>query len=95
MKFLKKIWNWIVENAKDKTTRRIFIIVWLTLSSPIWLCYIIGFITKSKLFIGIATAIFTFWNLPFTPFLEICLVITLAIKKVIKKRRDENGKSSC
>lgn len=94
MSFLKKIWKWFVESIKDKTTRRIFIVVWLTLSSPIWMCYIIGFICKSAILIGFATGLFAFWSLPFTPFLEICLVLTLVIKKILNKRRDKSGESS-
>ncbi len=88
---IKKFFKWIVDNVKDKQTRRIFYIVYLVMTSPIWLCYIIGFLSKSVLFIGIATAVVTFWSLPGTPLLAICLALTLGIKKIITKRRNING----
>lgn len=88
---IKKFFKWIFKNIKDKRTRRIFYIVYLIMTSPIWFCYIIGIINKSVLLIGIASSVLAFWSMPFTPLLAICLALTLTIKKLIyKDKKHEN-----
>ena len=88
---IKKFFKWIFNNIKDKRTRRIFYIVYLVMTSPIWICYIVGILSKSMLLIGIASGVLAFWSMPFTPLLAICLALTLTIKKLIyKDKKHEN-----
>lgn len=86
--FLKKIFlnflKFIKENLKEKLTFIIFIIVFLVISSPIYLGYILGFITKNTWFYGIATTFLALWMGPGTPIFIIILVLTLSIRKIIK-----------
>ena len=84
---IKKFFKWIFKNIKDKRTRRIFYIVYLVMTSPIWFCYIVGIINKSVLLIGIASSVLAFWSMPFTPLLAICLGLTITIKKIIYKEK--------
>lgn len=79
--FFKSLWN---EFGNWKTFT-IFIIVWLVMASPTWLGYILFFIFKNRWFLGIASTSLFFWNcVPCTPFIPICIAITLGIKKLIK-----------
>lgn len=80
--FCKKIW----EECKDRKTLTIFFIVVIVVYAPVWLDYILYFIFKYKLFLVIATACLAFWAGPGTPFFPLCIAITLAIKKMIKRR---------
>lgn len=78
----KKIWL----ECKDRQTLMIFFIVVLVMYSPVWLCYLLYFIFKYNTFLVVATACLAFWAGPFTPFFPICIGITLAIKKILKKK---------
>ena len=84
---MKKIWDWIKTNLKDKTTRWTFIIVYLVMTSEVWLCYILGIIFKNAWLIGIATASLAFWIAPATPLLPLCLGISIGIIAIIRKVR--------
>lgn len=82
--FFKKIWNFIVTNLKDRTTLIIFLIVLAIFVSPIILGYIFGTIFKNGWLIGIATTYLAIWAGPGTPIFPLILIITLAIRKLIK-----------
>lgn len=82
--FFKKIWNFIVSNLKDKTTFIIFLIVLAIFGSPIVLGYILGIILKNAWFIGIATTCLAIWAGPGTPIFPLILIITIAIRNLIK-----------
>lgn len=84
IKFFKALWNFIVTNLKDRTTLIIFIIVFLLFSSPIILGYLLGFIFQNGWLIGIATGYLAIWAGPGTPVIPLILLITLAIRKIIK-----------
>ena len=105
-KFFKKVWElmlkpfkWIVQNCKDWRTFLIFAIVFVVLSSEVWVPYIIAFCVGLKTPTGIAltsfgTACFVFWQLPGTPFLLICLGCTAGIKAIFNKiKSKKQGKS--
>ena len=82
--FFKKIWNFIVSNLKDKTTFIIFLIVLAIFGSPIVLGYILGIILKNAWLIGIATTCLAIWAGPGTPIFPLILIITIAIRNLIK-----------
>lgn len=78
-------WNWFKSNLKDKITRRIFYIVFLVMSCPIWGGYLLSVIFKNGWWAGIASACWLFWAGPGTPFLPLCLGITIGVRSLIKK----------
>ena len=81
---------WLWENLHDWHTFLIFLIVFLVVSSEIWVPYLLGFIigastTTGKWLIGIASACWLFWLGPGTPFTVICIGITMGIKALINR----------
>ena len=89
--YFKKPFVWLKDNIKDWKTAIIFIIVFLVVSCEVWVPYLLGFITWgtdfSKWCFGIASACWIFWLGPFTPFLPICIVLTILIKSLFNKIR--------
>jgi len=79
--FFAKLFN----SLKDKTNIIIFIIVFLVLSSEVWVMYLLYFITNNAWFLGIGSACWAFWLAPFTPFLPLCIAITFAVRKLYNK----------
>lgn len=78
-------WKWLFVNIRDFRTFIIFGIVFLVISCEVWVPYIIYFITKDIWWVGIGTACWTFWALPGTPFLVICITLTIIIKGLFNK----------
>ena len=79
--FFAKLFN----SLKDKTNIIIFIIVFLVLSSEVWVMYLLYFITNNVWFLGIGSACWAFWLAPFTPFLPLCIAITFGVRKLYNK----------
>ena len=96
--FFKKLWDkfkklikWVWTQLKDRTNLVIFIICFIVLSSEVWLTYILGIIFHNGWLIGVGTVCWAFWLGPFTPFLPICIALTLGVRKIydkIKKSRE-------
>lgn len=90
-------WKWIFVNIQDWRTALIFVIVLLVVSSEVWVPYLIYFITNNAWFLGIGSACWLFWLGPGTPFLVICIGLTILIKglfnKLKEKRNDNNRKT--
>lgn len=89
------IWIWV--NVRDIKTLIIFIIVFVVVSSEVWIPYLLGFIfwgnesLRITMF-SVGSACLLFWNVvPCTPFLGICIVITIAIKTIINKLKTIKG----
>ena len=82
---------WIWKNIKDFRTFVIFVIVMLVVGCEEWIPLVIGLIFKSytfgKTLLGVAAACEAFWLAPFTPFLPLCIVITIAVKSAFNKLR--------
>lgn len=96
---MKKLWlkckafiRWILKQLKDKTNILIFIIVFLVLSSEVWIPYLLAIITGNKWWWGIGSACWTFWLAPFTPFLPLCIAITFGVRKIVDKIQDKHNK---
>lgn len=86
----------IIKQLKDKTNIIIFIVVFLVLSSEVWVPILLGIITKNAWWYGIGATCWAFWLAPFTPFLPLCLGITFAVRKAydaLKKRSKKSEKS--
>ena len=91
---MRKIWQWIKapfiwikNNIKDWRTGIIFAIVLVVVSSSVWLPLLLGIITGNAWFYGIASAVFIWWQLPGSPFILLCIGITMTIKAIFNKIR--------
>lgn len=80
-------WKWLFLNIRDWRTALIFAIVMIVLSSEVWVPYLIWFITSSAWWLGIGSACWLFWLGPGTPFLIICIGLTILIKGLFNKIR--------
>lgn len=101
--FFKKFWKGLIKTLKevftDWRTAVIFMIVFAVLSSEVWVPYLIGVICwgteLSAWMFSVGTSCWVFWAMPWTPFLPLCLGITVGIKKAFdaikKKRNKDNG----
>lgn len=86
------LWYYIKADIKrifrrllNRRTIVIFIIVFILLSSEIWVPYLIYFITGSNLCLCIGSTCWAFWLQPFTPFLELCIALTLVIDNLWRR----------
>ena len=95
-RFWKWVWYymtftfvWIFQNMKDWRTMVIFLIVMAVISCEVWIPYLMGLITWgtdfSKWCFGIASTIWIWWLLPGTPFLPLCIFITIGIKALFNR----------
>lgn len=89
---MKRLWikfkaliSWLIKQLKDKKNIVIFIIVFLVLSSEVWIPYLLAIITGNKWWWGIGSACWAFWLAPFTPFLPLCIAITFGVRKIFDK----------
>ena len=103
-RFFKWIWFWIsypfiwiFYNIRDWHTAVIFVIVVLVVGSEVWIPYLLGFITRgtdfSKWMLGVGSACWVFWLGPFTPFMPLCIVITIGIKTLFNKIKNGEMKN--
>lgn len=89
------VWTWV--NIRDWHTFVIFVTVFVIMSSEIWLPYLIGLIFWENESLRIAmfsfgSACWVFWAMPMTPFLLICVFLTMAIKGIFNKIKDRKSK---
>lgn len=90
--YIKKPFVWIFDNIKDWRTAIIFLIIFLLVSSEVWVSYLLAFIswgtTFSKTMLGVASACWAWWLLPVgSPFMLICISLTILVKGVFNKIR--------
>ena len=83
-------WVWIITNIRDWRTAVIFVTVFLVLSIEVWLPYLLALIfwsneTARNTFIGVGSACWLFWAGPGTPFLLICIFVTIGVKGIFNK----------
>ena len=90
MKIITKIINffkWLWLQLKDWHNLVILLVVFIFMTTPIWICGIWGLINGSAVLLGIAGGYFAFWLGPATPFWPLCIAITLLIRRLIDKFR--------
>lgn len=95
-RFWKWVWylisfpfKWIWVNIRDWRTALIFAIVVLVVGSEVWVPLLLGTIFGNKWLLGVAATCELFWLGPGTPFMVICIVITIAIKGVFNKIKEK------
>ena len=101
MKFFKWCWNktksffkWLFNQLKDWHNLIIFAIVFLIVSCEVWVPYLIGIITGDAYWFGIGSICWAFWLAPGTPFLTICILLTLGTRKIIDKIRGKKNEGN-
>ena len=72
-------------NIRDWRTAIIFVATVIVVSSEVWVMYLLYFITGNEWYLGIGSACWLFWLGPGTPFMVICIGITMAIKGLVNK----------
>ena len=82
------LWLWV--NIRDWRTALIFILVALVVSSEVWVPYLIVVICWSNepvriSMLSVGSACWLFWIGPGTPFLVICIGITIGVKALFNK----------
>ena len=74
-------------NIRDWRTAIIFVATVIVVSSEVWVMYLLYLITGNEWYLGIGSACWLFWLGPGTPFMVICIGITMGIKALINKIR--------
>jgi hypothetical protein len=82
---IKRFWQSVLKQLKDKTNIKIFIIVLLLMYAPTWLLLLLGCVFKNAALISTAIGYAVFWAGPCTPFFPIVIGITLFIRKILNK----------
>lgn len=83
-------WKWLWVNIRDWKTFLIFGIVVLVVGSEVWVPLLLGLIFDNAWLLGVAATCELFWLGPGTPFMVICIVITIAVKGVFNKIKDKH-----
>lgn len=92
-------WVWVFYNIRDWRTAIIFGIVFLVVSSEVWLPYLIGVICWSNeplriTMFSVASACWLFWLGPGTPFMVIVISITIGIKQLLNHHEKKTNKET-
>lgn len=83
----------VIEQLKDRTNIIIFIVVFLVLSSEVWVPILLGIITQNAWWYGVGATCWAFWLAPFTPFLPLCFGLTFAVRKAYDALKKRSKKS--
>lgn len=78
-------WIWCWYNFRDWRTFVLFLGVMAVVGCEVWVPLLLGIIFQNKWLLGIAGACEAFWMLPGTPFIILCILITMLIKPYISK----------
>lgn len=82
---IKSFVIWTYKQLKDWKNLLIFAVVFVIVSCEVWVPYLIGVITGDAYWYGIGSLCWAFWLAPGTPFITLCILITIAIRKIIDK----------
>lgn len=94
--FIAFPWVWIFYNIRDWHTALIFVIVCAAVSSEVWVPYLLALIfwNNEPWRIGLlsfGSACWIFWAGPGTPFLVICITITIGIKSLFNRHSEKRN----
>lgn len=91
---IKKFFNWIWQECKDRNTLLLFIGVVAVMYLPVWGGYLLHAIFGWAWCSAVASAYLLFWAGPFTPFFPVCMGITLSIKKALQVKSQKQSEKS-
>lgn len=72
---------------KDWRNWLIFSIVYLVMTSPTWVGWLLFLLTGNPWYLTYSAAYMAFWALPLTPLIPLCIAITLGIRKLIHRKK--------
>lgn len=92
----KRFWSWVwyyiafpfkwcFTELRDWKTLLLFGVVMLVIGCEVWVPLLLGIIFNNEWLLGIAATCEAFWLAPFTPFLPLCIGITMGIKALFYK----------
>lgn len=81
------VWVWAWHELNDIRTLLIYLIVSAVVGSEVWVPVLFGIIFNKPEWIAFGSTMEAFWLLPGTPFVAICLVITIGIKEIVFRRK--------
>ena len=67
----------------------LFILVVLLIGSEVWVPMALGFIFDKTWLIGVGSSCWGFWLLPGTPFFPFCAALTIGIRKLQIRRKQQ------
>lgn len=70
----------------------LFVFIVLLIGSEVWVPMALGFTFKKPWLIGVGSSCWGFWLLPGTPFFPICAALTIGIRKIQIKRKEQKMK---
>ena len=82
----KKSLLWIKNQCGDRRTILLCLIVLAVMYSPVLVGYPLYFLLGWKWCLIMASSYLLFWAGPFTPFIPICIAITLFLKRMLFKK---------
>ena len=85
--------RWLWGECRDWRTVILLIGVMAVVYSPVWVGYLLKLIFGWNRAAIMATAVLVFWAGPFTLFFPLCVALTLAIKRLMERRRKEKPES--
>ena len=90
-------WVWMWTNIRDWHTFLIFALVCAIVSSEVWIPYLLALIFWNNEgwrigLLSFGSACWLFWLGPGTPFLVICIFLTIAVKALFNKIKDRKSK---
>lgn len=88
------VWIWAWNELRDWRTLLIYLIVSGIVGSEVWVPVLLGIILNKPTWIAFGSAMEAFWLLPGTPFVAICIVITITIKELFFRRKHGRTKGS-
>lgn len=102
-RFLKRLWHlaswpfkWLWAQCHDWKFLALFVAVMAVVSSEVWIFYLLAFLSWgtdfSKWALGIGSAMWAFWLLPGTPFIPLCMALTIGLRAIVDKIKGRKGK---
>ena len=82
---IKNFLLWIWSECKDKRTVALLLLVMAVMHAPVWGGYLLHALFGWEWCSVAASAYLLFWAGPFTPFIPLCIAITLWIKRRFEK----------
>ena len=87
-------WLWMA--AHDWRIIAIFAFWFALVSGSVWVWYVLAFAFNGTAFsawcLGIGSAVWGFWLMPFTPFTLLCISLTIGTKAVLDRVRARKGR---
>ena len=81
---------WLKNQLGDWRTILLCLIVLAVMYSPVLVGYPLYFLLGWKWCLVMASSYLLFWAGPFTPFIPVCIAITLFLKRKLFKKKDGN-----